>query len=463
MVNARTILMVISLVCTITAEELLGYQVFSISGHSVESYLILCLFQSLLALLLVGASNKVVSFVARKPSWVILIAFSLFGFLFSLQGQFSPADTFGMIGFGFLCIACFLLKIMILEMLSKTISSTISVIVFSAVFIQSFFAPVFILDGTSSFIASSFAMILSCGLLFVCQKIKTVNQTASANHGFRKRVSLSPKILIGFGTICICISFLNPIQAYSSIDVLQFILFTLTTHILAATVFGLFFFKLRDYTFSDSFRTINTLTIVAFILIAVFGQSSLVPRFICTVVFSLFEFVTFLAIAELSSYSKTKPLKLFGMYYLIVRSFSAAGLILARLDLLLGDADHSYSIIGIILFVLIVICAIWMLTDKTINDFFWGKASHKPDSAEPDHKAVETYIENRTGVIAQEFNFTPREIDVFKLMAAGRSSTFIAEELYLSSNTVRKHIAHIYEKCGIHSKQELLSLVQSKD
>ena len=39
----------------------------------------------------------------------------------------------------------------------------------------------------------------------------------------------------------------------------------------------------------------------------------------------------------------------------------------------------------------------------------------------------------------------------------------IAEELFISENTVRTHCKHIYSKLDIHSRQELSDLVSSAE
>jgi LuxR family maltose regulon positive regulatory protein len=47
-----------------------------------------------------------------------------------------------------------------------------------------------------------------------------------------------------------------------------------------------------------------------------------------------------------------------------------------------------------------------------------------------------------------------RELDVLRMLLTDLSSTEIAEELYISKNTVRSHIGHIYDKLGVHSREE---------
>lgn len=62
--------------------------------------------------------------------------------------------------------------------------------------------------------------------------------------------------------------------------------------------------------------------------------------------------------------------------------------------------------------------------------------------------------------VASKAGLTPREAQVFALLAQGRSRVFIQEELGLSDSTIKAHTSHVYQKLGVHSKQELISLVR---
>ncbi len=63
--------------------------------------------------------------------------------------------------------------------------------------------------------------------------------------------------------------------------------------------------------------------------------------------------------------------------------------------------------------------------------------------------------------IGEDYRLTAREIEVLCLIAEGRSARFIADDLVISYNTARSHMRNVYEKLGIHSKQDIISLVQS--
>lgn len=51
---------------------------------------------------------------------------------------------------------------------------------------------------------------------------------------------------------------------------------------------------------------------------------------------------------------------------------------------------------------------------------------------------------------------TPRECDVFALLASGYSRPYIAKTLYLADGTVKTHIRHIYAKLSVNSQDELI-------
>ena len=60
---------------------------------------------------------------------------------------------------------------------------------------------------------------------------------------------------------------------------------------------------------------------------------------------------------------------------------------------------------------------------------------------------------------AKNFSLSDREFDVLKLIADGRSNNEISEQIKVSVSTVKKHIYNIFNKAGVYSRTQLLSLV----
>lgn len=68
----------------------------------------------------------------------------------------------------------------------------------------------------------------------------------------------------------------------------------------------------------------------------------------------------------------------------------------------------------------------------------------------------------RIDELARRFGLTKRETEVLRLFVRGRSTSRIAEDLYVSSGTVSTHLRNIYHKADVHSRQELLDLLDAK-
>ena len=68
-------------------------------------------------------------------------------------------------------------------------------------------------------------------------------------------------------------------------------------------------------------------------------------------------------------------------------------------------------------------------------------------------------IAERCIAISEAYHLTPRESEVFCLLAQGRTRAFIQEELVLSVSTVKTHVSHIYTKLEIRDRQEMMDLV----
>lgn len=49
---------------------------------------------------------------------------------------------------------------------------------------------------------------------------------------------------------------------------------------------------------------------------------------------------------------------------------------------------------------------------------------------------------------------TDREVDILKLIGKGMGNSDIAEKLYISENTVKTHVAHIFQKLNVNSRTQ---------
>ncbi len=80
---------------------------------------------------------------------------------------------------------------------------------------------------------------------------------------------------------------------------------------------------------------------------------------------------------------------------------------------------------------------------------------------EPAHAPVKGRFMRRCDAVAKLFLLSARETEVLYLLAKGRSMNHIMEELVISEGTAKTHINHVYKKLGVHSRHELLDLIES--
>lgn len=76
-------------------------------------------------------------------------------------------------------------------------------------------------------------------------------------------------------------------------------------------------------------------------------------------------------------------------------------------------------------------------------------------------------MENNEGTyfkeIASSKGLSPREIDVFILLMAGNTTAQISDTLFISTGAVRSHTSRIYDKFGVHTRQELEAVIRSEN
>ncbi|MEZ4874135.1 MAG: response regulator transcription factor [Flavobacteriaceae bacterium] len=87
---------------------------------------------------------------------------------------------------------------------------------------------------------------------------------------------------------------------------------------------------------------------------------------------------------------------------------------------------------------------------ETLN----GGAAMNPSIALKTLKLLRNPLSIENEKDKEDISLSKREIEVLEQLSTGLSYTVIAENLFLSPSTVRKHIENIYQKLQVHSKIE---------
>ncbi len=89
-----------------------------------------------------------------------------------------------------------------------------------------------------------------------------------------------------------------------------------------------------------------------------------------------------------------------------------------------------------------------------ILDTINGGAAMNPSIALKTLKLLRNPIEFQNNNELEEISLTNRETEVLEQLSKGLSYSLIAENLILSTGTIRKHIENIYRKLQVHNKLE---------
>ena len=134
----------------------------------------------------------------------------------------------------------------------------------------------------------------------------------------------------------------------------------------------------------------------------------------------------------------------------------AGGLIAA---FVLGDAVSE--IMGVVVFALCeAVVALMIFIFVVLHRF---NTTHDDDEGKQKRQSDNIQIRDACERIADACKLSPRERDVFFLLAEGRSTARVKEELCIAEGTVNTHVRNIYSKLGVHTRQEMLDIVYGKN
>lgn len=129
---------------------------------------------------------------------------------------------------------------------------------------------------------------------------------------------------------------------------------------------------------------------------------------------------------------------------------------------LLGDAlsavtpDTTALTLSVAFFLLLA--ALFMTSSQNLRRG-WGAISPGSEEAEFDDGGKRTLARR---MLASEHGLSKRETEVFDLVVRGYSRKAMGHELHLAEETVKTHTGRIYQKFLVHSKQELIELVNQR-
>lgn len=363
----------------------------------------------------------------------------------------------------------------------------------------------------------------ACALALACKRRP---EEARALTAVRPRRALRAPwgLMAGFLVVAISFGFLQTLLHQQSQEVVLCVV--VATKLGATALFAVVLLWQNDTSYSTLAKLIVTLAAGSFLVFLAQGSYSPLASVFMATGYSLMEMTTMLLLADLASYARWSPLRLFSAFYLMEIIGYVVGCLLSDGALLFDAALLRLIAVGLAM--LLLVCAVWVFNETRVNAFTWGSRGdggyraretrpaegqasapstqeeaavsegtsafvgqggstraldvptsllvHDPEIGEGPLRASGSLagqgqrgappggslsFAERIDMTVERYHLTEREAEVLALFATGRSAAFIAELKFVTVNTIRSHIKHIYAKCEVHSRQELISLIEA--
>lgn len=219
--------------------------------------------------------------------------------------------------------------------------------------------------------------------------------------------------------------------------------------VLTLFLLWLFLCKVPDPGHGLALKVVLTLSFAALCLMLCFPGNGNAAFCLASSAFGLLWGVVYLIAIEVVRSTKQSPTRVFGVVGFMLYAGSVPVLWVSMAGGVAGDARFLGLLIGLLAGV-----TLWVFNDRSLDGLLRGS----PESSFSAPSNVDVW-----NALAFEYGLTPREVEIAMLYTQGRSAPFIAEQLVLSESTVKSHLAHSYAKTGVHSRQELISLLEATE
>jgi DNA-binding CsgD family transcriptional regulator len=120
------------------------------------------------------------------------------------------------------------------------------------------------------------------------------------------------------------------------------------------------------------------------------------------------------------------------------------------------DGRHGSLYLLSISMIFIILTGALLMSNRSNVQKGWGMI--RPSDS--DEQNVDFAI--LCALVTDGFELTPRENEVFALLAQKHNKAFISQSLFLSIETVKTHTRNIYRKMELHSQEDLVALVTNQ-
>lgn len=230
-------------------------------------------------------------------------------------------------------------------------------------------------------------------------------------------------------------------------------LFIFGVMLASAILFVVSYFFSHKFDFTRVYRTPFVLMVCGLLATLLsFSSNSAVSDVLVSAGYALMFLMLTVLLCDLSHRYGVSAALLCGIEELVMFTsmgghLVSAGMTEGVIPVLPDDAAVSVPLV-----ILVVVASMVLLSEREYSRWgasFFGVGKLAQDGDEQGRFAA------RCTELGERFRLSPREKEVFQLLALGKSAADIERELYIANGTFKSHTRRIYQKLGIHSRAEL--------
>ncbi|MDE8702856.1 helix-turn-helix transcriptional regulator [Adlercreutzia equolifaciens] len=233
---------------------------------------------------------------------------------------------------------------------------------------------------------------------------------------------------------------------------------SLSTAIIMAVLFASAYFFSNRFNIGALYRSPLVLVVCGFLLVpaeGVFGAT--VSSYLISMSYSLVSLIVALLLYDIS--------KRLGVTVVVFAGIKGAEQVFVvwgkGVTDALGTAGMGQGIqdvlVAVAVVAMVLAATLILLSEKELASK-WGVVILDAGGLvekTPDEERREARVEE----LAARHHLTPRETEILALVAQGKNGPAIRQDLFIAEGTFKAHMSHIYEKCGVANRKELVALL----
>lgn len=324
----------------------------------------------------------------------------------------------------------------------------------SFLFAALLFAAVVALPRTIGIAATMVILVLGIRLLFHTQgawkRQSLLAPVRLSKSRFMARALASAGIL-GFTESCVQELFVD-MSPVLGVD--YYCLVLPVAALIATAIMGVTLFTPRDSSeYPFAYRVVLFTMALIYLLLPIVDRGTFFADVLALTAYCLVSMLVWIVLVRTESRYHLSPLVVFGFGWGLMTAGSLCGTWVGGFMLsFIEMTPRLLSVIALISTCLLLFAYFFLFNERSVMEL----------TSERGADGEVRPFRNRCEEVARQYKLSAKETEVMILVAKGRSTPRICEELDISQGTANTHLTHIYKKMDVHDRQQLIDVLEGR-